>query len=122
MSDQWMTRAACIGKDPTLWFPLTSLMLTAQEAISTCKECPVQSECFDYAVTNKVGHGIWGGVLMDAYRKNHRPPRFSEQEDELRDAVHLALDTGWSLNLISRNLKIPYQTVKRLAKERATEE
>ena len=32
----------------------------AQEAIAVCCQCPVASECLEYALTQRFG--IWGGV------------------------------------------------------------
>ena len=27
-----------------------------------CEECPVQSECLEFALENRIDHGVWGGT------------------------------------------------------------
>ena len=59
----WRTRAACAGRSPTLWFPEGSGHGAAtQEALATCKRCPVQAECLTHALDTPEHHGIWGGL------------------------------------------------------------
>jgi WhiB family redox-sensing transcriptional regulator len=31
-------------------------------AIAICEQCPVSSECLDYAIRHRIQHGVWGGV------------------------------------------------------------
>jgi WhiB family transcriptional regulator, redox-sensing transcriptional regulator len=41
-------------------------------AFDTCKRCPVQPECLDYAVTMVEPAGIWGGLTPRQRRKLRR--------------------------------------------------
>jgi len=58
----WVEQAACKGLDPELWFPTRGDNTSYGEATKVCGECPVRAECLDYAVTNRIRTGIWGGL------------------------------------------------------------
>lgn len=32
-------------------------------AIALCKTCPFRLQCFEYATSEGIGYGIWGGTL-----------------------------------------------------------
>lgn len=69
-SPDWMTRAACVGYDPDLWFPenmgTIESRLDAEQAIAICAGCPVQVECAAYADTENILDGIWGGIYRSS--------------------------------------------------------
>ena len=67
---EWMTRAACLGENPELWFPHESD--PPDEARAICSLCPVRAECLAFAVANDVRHGMWGG-LTPAQRSRLQP-------------------------------------------------
>lgn len=54
----------CVGDD--VWFPQTGNAVAngKQErlAVSICQECPYQVRCADYAVSNHIEFGVWGGL------------------------------------------------------------
>ncbi len=52
--------AACLGKDPELWFPEQGS--PALEAKAICHTCPAQEECLQYALNHPWLQGIWGGL------------------------------------------------------------
>jgi WhiB family redox-sensing transcriptional regulator len=56
----WQSEAVCSQTDPELFFP----ELEKQGAIAKriCQNCPVQVECFNYAVTKKEENGIYAGI------------------------------------------------------------
>jgi WhiB family redox-sensing transcriptional regulator len=54
----WRDRAACLGMDKGVFFQDGG---HADAAKRVCAECPVRSECLDYAIANHERHGIWGG-------------------------------------------------------------
>lgn len=58
----WIERAACRGLDPDLWFPGQGDNTSYRKATKVCADCPVRVECLDYAVTNRIRGGIWGGL------------------------------------------------------------
>jgi WhiB family transcriptional regulator, redox-sensing transcriptional regulator len=64
MSEPWETRAACNGDDPEKWFPNhTYLTQQTWDALEICDWCPVRIECLKTALSHKLEHGIWGGLL-----------------------------------------------------------
>lgn len=56
----WMEDALCAQTDPDIFYPEKGGSTTP--ATSVCANCTVRSECLDYAVTNDIRHGIWGGT------------------------------------------------------------
>lgn len=66
--DAWQAKAACRGPQAAVFFPPPHFERKAdrlereRRAKAICTECPVQSECLDYALDIKEPHGIWGGL------------------------------------------------------------
>lgn len=56
----WQDLAHCRGADPDLFFPERGA--STRTAKSICRECTVQAECLEYAVTSGEKFGIWGGM------------------------------------------------------------
>jgi WhiB family redox-sensing transcriptional regulator len=65
----WRDRAACIGADPDLFFPVTAR--DEAEAKAICSRCPSRAECLGYA-TGRPLLGIWGGTSEDERRNTRR--------------------------------------------------
>jgi len=55
-----MDRAACVGKDPELFFSTDPE--DVRRAVRVCRECPVIKDCRKYAKRHRIGDGIWAGV------------------------------------------------------------
>ena len=69
---EWMKDAACRDhEDPDLWFPGADRDNTLL-AKAICAECPVQIDCLTYARTERIDHGIWGGLTPAERRKIRR--------------------------------------------------
>ena len=64
----WVDRAACVGYDPELWFPMDKSFVEMREPILVCNSCPVIQDCYKFAVTTRQHYGIWGGVLFTSKR------------------------------------------------------
>lgn len=79
----WQQNAACLGLDVELFFPEErGGQATANQAKQVCAGCPVKAECLNYALEERIGHGIWGGMdinerqkLSDGRRRFPRPIR-----------------------------------------------
>jgi WhiB family redox-sensing transcriptional regulator len=56
----WYARAACLGLPLGLFFADDGERTTHAQEV--CRRCPVQRECLDYALTNGIRHGVWGGL------------------------------------------------------------
>lgn len=69
--EPWFAEAACRpgrGVDPDLFFPdgdvSHDLSPRGQHALAkeVCGTCPVIYECLEYALSNGISHGVWGGL------------------------------------------------------------
>jgi WhiB family transcriptional regulator, redox-sensing transcriptional regulator len=73
----WMSRGACRGEDPGLFFPLTesgSSLRQIERARAVCGRCPVQATCLRYAIDTRQ-QGIWGATTDDERRVMQQPTR-----------------------------------------------
>jgi hypothetical protein len=65
---------ACLGIDVELFFTEEKGNYPYLNHVKRiCSTCPVQVECYDYAIDNLV-HGIWAGTTMEErnrYRSKH---------------------------------------------------
>jgi len=57
----WMAAANCSTVDPEIFFN-DSNSPNYHNAIAVCHECPVSTECLNYAIDNNIRHGVWGGL------------------------------------------------------------
>lgn len=53
----------------------------SRKTIIICDSCPVKTECLNYAISNGIEYGIWGGMterqrlpLLRQYQKVHGKP------------------------------------------------
>jgi WhiB family redox-sensing transcriptional regulator len=66
----WRQRAACIGEEPELFFPIGSGRQADEQialAKHVCSQCPVIRQCRSIALSSGY-EGIWGG-LDDSERR-----------------------------------------------------
>jgi WhiB family redox-sensing transcriptional regulator len=56
----WMFHARCRGIDPAEFFPSDGTGVETAQRV--CATCPVTSECLEYALVNRIEHGVWGGA------------------------------------------------------------
>jgi WhiB family redox-sensing transcriptional regulator len=59
MDTQWMAEGKCRDMPPSTFFPSDGLGVQAAQRI--CGECPVAEACLEYALANRIDHGVWGG-------------------------------------------------------------
>ena len=80
----WEDRAACAGMDARVFFVPdgerpSEREIREAEAKAICARCPVRVQCLDYALSNSIKHGIWGGLNQEERarerRRRVRPPR-----------------------------------------------
>jgi len=60
MDSNWMAEGLCAEKPPSLFFPSDGVGVDVARKI--CAECPVKSACLEYALENRIDHGVWGGT------------------------------------------------------------
>ena len=71
ISMDWRSRAACLEKDPELFFPVGNTgpaLLQIEEAKSVCRRCPVIDTCLQWAIESGQDAGVWGGMSEDERR------------------------------------------------------
>ncbi len=66
-STSWQSHGLCRTVDSAIFFPPAQFEhkpereAREKRAKAICNECPVRSECLDWALTTKEPHGVWGG-------------------------------------------------------------
>ena len=55
----WMEDGHCRAYPPAVFFPSDGAGVDAARRI--CATCPVVGPCLDYALEQRVEHGVWGG-------------------------------------------------------------
>ena len=60
MDSNWMAEGLCAEKPPSLFFPSDGVGVDVARKI--CAECPVKGACLEYALENRIDHGVWGGT------------------------------------------------------------
>ena len=59
MEAAWMQRGLCRDIPPATFFPSDGVGVDVARRI--CDACPVQADCLEYALENRIDHGVWGG-------------------------------------------------------------
>lgn len=73
--ESWMQRGKCRGMDQNVFFP--NVGGDAGDARDICVGCPVQNECLNYAIENRIEIGIWGGTSRTERRRIIRERKVS---------------------------------------------
>lgn len=63
----WHDRAACAGLGIDRFFsagPKTKV-------VAICEGCPVRERCLEWATTNGIVDGVWGGQVMSQNQRGH---------------------------------------------------
>lgn len=69
----WMGQGACRAYPPNTFFPSDGVGVDRARKI--CAACPVTSECLEYALTNHIDHGVWGGCSERERRRINKRRR-----------------------------------------------
>lgn len=69
----WMKKGRCRDISPSVFFPSDGVGVDVARAI--CADCPVKTPCLEYALENKVDHGVWGGASERERRRIARRRR-----------------------------------------------
>ena len=108
---RWRELAACRGTDLEVFFPERGE--SAGPARQVCAACPVRQPCLDYAITNRITHGIWGG-LTERERRALRS-RWVRASREDRDRAIVAAETdGYTAEAIGRTFGLSRTSVARV--------
>ncbi len=68
-----MGKGKCREVDPETFFPSDGVGVLRARKI--CAGCPVASQCLEYALTNQIEHGVWGGCSERERRRLLRARR-----------------------------------------------
>jgi WhiB family redox-sensing transcriptional regulator len=55
----WMADGNCRLHPPATFFPSDGVGV--DKARKICRDCPVVGRCLDYALEERIDHGVWGG-------------------------------------------------------------
>lgn len=55
----WMADGECRNYPPAAFFPSDGVGVEAARRI--CATCKVQGACLEYALVQRIDHGVWGG-------------------------------------------------------------
>jgi WhiB family redox-sensing transcriptional regulator len=67
----WRSEALCRDTDPELFFPIGTTgaaVVQIEHARAVCRQCPVQADCLDFALSTNQDSGIWGGTSEEERR------------------------------------------------------
>ena len=104
---RWREQAACRDTDLDVFFPERGE--SAGPARQVCARCPVRQPCLDYAISNRIAYGIWGGLTGRERRaQQSRWVRAARQD---RDEAILAADAaGYTAEAIGRSFGLSRMT------------
>jgi WhiB family redox-sensing transcriptional regulator len=55
----WMADGNCRNYPPAIFFPSDGVGVDRARKI--CNGCPVAAQCLEYALEERIEHGVWGG-------------------------------------------------------------
>jgi WhiB family redox-sensing transcriptional regulator len=67
----WRSEALCRDTDPELFFPIGTTgaaLVQIEHARAVCRQCPVQTDCLDFALSTNQDSGLWGGTSEEERR------------------------------------------------------
>ena len=110
---RWRQQAACRGTDLDLFFPERGE--PAGPARQVCARCPVRRPCLEYALSNRITHGIWGGLTERERRPLQSDWIQAARRD--RDRTILAADAGgYTTAAIGRSFGLSHTSVTRIVR------
>jgi WhiB family redox-sensing transcriptional regulator len=78
MELEWMATGKCREVPPSVFFPNDGVGVDAARRI--CADCPVKAPCLEYALLNRIDHGVWGGTSERERRRIARSRRLAKAE------------------------------------------
>jgi WhiB family transcriptional regulator, redox-sensing transcriptional regulator len=71
----WRNDALCRDTNPDLFFPIGTTghaLVQIEQAKAVCRQCAVQAECLEFALSTNQDSGIWGATSEEERRKLRR--------------------------------------------------
>ncbi|MGC8512563.1 MAG: WhiB family transcriptional regulator [Acidimicrobiales bacterium] len=69
----WMVEGKCRDFPPETFFPSDGVGVEVARKI--CADCTVKAPCLEYALMNRIEHGVWGGASERERRRIARQRR-----------------------------------------------
>jgi WhiB family redox-sensing transcriptional regulator len=60
MQSNWMQQGRCRELTPSTFFPGDGVGVDVARRI--CADCVVREPCLEYALAERIDHGVWGGT------------------------------------------------------------
>lgn len=76
MDTSWMAKGNCRDEPPSRFFPSDGVGVEVARRI--CATCPVKDPCLEYALDQRVDHGVWGGASERERRRILKRRRTAE--------------------------------------------
>jgi len=73
MGTEWMAEGKCAEISPSVFFPSDGVGVEVAKKI--CQDCEVRAQCLEYALANRIDHGVWGGTSERERRRLLRQRR-----------------------------------------------
>ena len=80
----WMAEGNCRLHPPATFFPSDGAGVDRARKI--CKDCPVVGTCLEFALEERIDHGVWGGC-SERERRRILKRRRAENDSEVSVAV-----------------------------------
>ena len=74
-AEGWRDRAACRTHGPEMFFPPRGGVDQWETALAICAGCDVREACLEYAMSNRIAIGVWGGHSAESRRRLARKRR-----------------------------------------------
>ena len=103
----------CRGTGLEVFFPERGE--SAGPARQVCAACPVRQACLDYAITNRIAYGIWGG-LTERERRALRAGWVRAARRDRDRAVRDAVAAGYTAAAIGRSFGLSRTSVTRIVR------
>lgn len=76
MELEWMVEGNCRDAPPKTFFPSDGVGVEIARRI--CATCDVKLACLEYALRNRIDHGVWGGASERERRRIARQRRLDQ--------------------------------------------
>lgn len=77
MDTTWMAKGRCNELPPSMFFPSDGVGVEIARRL--CADCPVKEPCLEYALAERIDHGVWGGASERERRRILKRRRLEAQ-------------------------------------------
>ena len=81
----WMAEGNCRLHPPSTFFPSDGVGV--DKARKICRDCPVSLRCLEYALEERIDHGVWGGCSERERRRILKRRKADQSVGELLEEL-----------------------------------